>query len=126
MEWPGETRTQNSLRIIPIMIDWANEMACNVVTDATFFLPIGGKSFGRRVTVVDPFCNCNLKPGCVVTTCIICTCLQLNYMSDWPEDVVYQGPCTGAQKALILSVASAFFSKLGTSMLRSLTAVWQR
>ena len=59
----------NSLRIIPIIINWANETACNVVTNATFFLPMGSKSFCGSVTVVDPFCNCNLKPGCVVTTC---------------------------------------------------------
>jgi hypothetical protein len=73
MEWPGEKHAHNSLRIIPIIIDWANETACNVMTDATFFLPIGSKSFCRSVTVVDPFHDCDLKPGCVVTTCIICT-----------------------------------------------------
>ena len=100
-------------------------MACNVVTNATFFLPMGSKLFCGSVTVVDPFCNCNLKPGCVVTTCIICTCLQLKSMSDWPEDVVYQGTHTGAQKTSRLSAASALFLKLGTSMFRSLRAVWQ-
>ncbi len=111
----------NSLRIIPIIINWANETACNVVTNATFFLPMGSKLFCGSVTVVDPFCNCNLKPGCVVTTCIICTCLQLKSMSDWPEDVVYQGTHTSAQKTSRLSAASALFSKLGTSIFRSLS-----
>ena len=33
----------DSLRTIPIIIDWADKAACNVMTNATFLLPIGSK-----------------------------------------------------------------------------------
>jgi hypothetical protein len=33
------------LRTIPIIIDWADKVAYNVVTNATFLLPIGSKPF---------------------------------------------------------------------------------
>jgi len=69
----------DSLRIIPIIINWANKAASYVVTNPTFLLPIERKSFYWVVTAVDPFCDCQFKMACVVTMCVIGTCLQLNF-----------------------------------------------
>jgi hypothetical protein len=71
MEW--ETRVHDSPGIIPIIIDWADEAACNIVTNATFVLPMGTKVFSWIVTVVDPFRDCDFKPARVVTTCVVGT-----------------------------------------------------
>jgi len=71
MEW--ETRVRNSLWIIPIIIDWANKAASNVMANATFVLPVGSEAFSQIVTVVDPFRDCDFESACVITTSIIGT-----------------------------------------------------
>jgi hypothetical protein len=67
----------DSLRIIPIIIDWAKKVASYVMTNATFLLAMGRKSFYWVVMAVDPFCNCYFKATCVITMCISSACLQL-------------------------------------------------
>jgi hypothetical protein len=71
MEW--ETRVRNSLWIIPIIIDWANKVASNVVANATFILPVGSEAFSQIVTVVDPFHDCDFESACVITMSVIGT-----------------------------------------------------
>ena len=68
---------RDSLRIIPIIMDWAKKAASYVVTNATFLLAMGRKSFYWVITAVDPFRDCYFKATCVVTTRISGTCLQL-------------------------------------------------
>jgi hypothetical protein len=73
---------RDSLRFIPIIIDWAKKAASYVVTNATILLDMGRQTFYSVVTAVDPFCNCYFKTACVITTRISSAGLQLNSSCD--------------------------------------------
>jgi hypothetical protein len=68
----------NSLKIVPIIVNWANKVASYVVANPIFLLPIGRKLFFWFIMHVDPFRNCGFETACVVTMCVTSACLQLN------------------------------------------------
>lgn len=73
---------RDSLRFIPIIIDWAKKAASYVVTNATILLDMGRKTFHWVVAAVDPFRDCYFKTACVVTTHVSGAGLQLNSSCD--------------------------------------------
>ena len=72
----------DSLRFIPIIINWAKKAASDVMTNATILLDMGRQMFYSIVTAVDPFCDRYFKTACVITMRVSGTSLQLNSSCD--------------------------------------------
>ena len=72
----------DSLRFIPIIINWAKKAAGDVVTNATILLDMGRQMFYSVVMAVDPFRDRYFKTACVITTRVSSASLQLNSSCD--------------------------------------------
>ena len=75
--------------------------------------------------VIDPICNHNFEPPCVITVHIVGTYLQLVLKSGWPALIKWVDRCTGEQKLLIFSATLALSSKFGMSLFIRVMATWQ-
>jgi len=68
---------QNSLIVVPIILDWAEKSSCNIMTDATTWAVIRIESWWIWKGCVQPGCDRYLEPCDILTTRTSCAFLKL-------------------------------------------------